>query len=200
MHVRTLYTKTPPQTAPLDLNELVEDVLGLVRRDINRAGIALHADLQPDLPQVVGDRVQLQQVLLNLLRNAVEAMSHDQGTLRIVAVKTTSSGADSVEVSVIDSGQGFKTGDEERIFDPFYTTKADGMGLGLAMCRMIVRAHGGQLWATPNKGSGSTFRFVLSSADRDGQSRLTPAVAQYLGDRRRDDGATLGGSQAVPGR
>lgn len=200
MHVRTLFTKTPPQTASLDLNELVEDVLDLVRRDINRAGIALQADLQPDLPQVVGDRVQLQQVLLNLLRNAVEAMSHEQGSLRIVAVKTTSLGADSVEVSVIDSGQGFRAGDEERIFDPFYTTKVDGMGLGLAMCRMIIRAHGGQLWATSNKGSGSTFRFALSAAGREAKARLVPEVAKYLSDRRHDEGATLGGSPAVPGR
>ena len=162
--VRTLLTNTPAKRTPLDLNEAIGDVVELVRDDVTSAGVLLTTELESDLPKVEGDHVQLQQVLLNLIRNGVEAMSETGASPKHLVIRSRRSGASAVEVDVSDSGLGLEPGAEDRIFDAFYTTKADGTGLGLAMSRGIVEAHGGRLWAAPNANGGATFRFALASA------------------------------------
>ena len=164
--VRTLVTKAPPQRSRLDLNQVIGDVVALVRDDVASAGVVLFTELDRDLPSVDGDRVQLQQVLMNLIRNGIEAMVDNGETPRRLVIRSRRSATHSVEVEVRDSGVGVARGDEDRIFDAFYTTKTDGTGLGLAMSRSILHAHGGRLWAATNgdEGGGATFRFVLGSA------------------------------------
>jgi PAS domain S-box-containing protein len=162
--VRTLVTKAPAQHNRLDVNEVIGDVLALVRDDVASAGVVLFTELESDLPSVEGDRVQLQQVLLNLIRNGIEAMLDNGELPRRLVIRSRRATGHSVEVEVRDSGLGLAPGDEERIFDAFYTTKTDGTGLGLAMSRSIVDAHGGRLWAATNPDGGATFRFVLGGA------------------------------------
>ena len=162
--VRTLITRTPAQRSPLDLNDAIGDVIELVRDDITSDGVVLTMELERDLPKVEGDRVQLQQVLLNLIRNGVEAM-RDVGDLpKRLVIQSRRSTPSVIEVEVSDSGVGLEPGAEDRIFDAFYTTKTDGTGLGLAMSRGIIEAHGGRLWAATNADGGATFRFTLASA------------------------------------
>ena len=169
--VRTLVTKAPAQRSPLDLNEVIEDVVALVRDDLTSAGVALTTELESELPRVEGDRVQLQQVLLNLIRNGVEAMHEATGSSKRLAIRSRRATPTAIEVDVTDSGLGLQPGAEDLIFEAFYTTKADGTGLGLAMSRSIVEAHGGRLSAATNTDGGATFRFALASA------RLDPIVA-----------------------
>jgi len=162
--VRTLVIKTPEARSPLDLNDVIRDVVELVRHDVASAGVVLTTELESELPQVEGDRVQLQQVLLNLIRNGVEAMREVGDSPKRLVVRSRRSTTSAIEVDVSDSGPGLEAGAEERIFDAFYTTKPDGTGLGLAMSRGILEAHGGRLWAAPNADGGATFRFALASA------------------------------------
>jgi signal transduction histidine kinase len=124
--------------------------------------------LADDLPSVTGDRVQLQQVILNLLRNAAEAMDGIGDRPRRVVIRTTRSEHDQVRLSVQDVGVGLDALGLERLFEPFYTTKSDGMGIGLSVSRSIIESHGGRLWATPNDGPGITLAFSLPSATDDG--------------------------------
>ena len=164
--VRTLVTKTPTQRSPLDLNDAIGDVVELVRDDVTSAGVMLTTELERELPKVDGDRVQLQQVLLNLIRNGVEAM-RDAGagdSPKRLVIRSRRSTPSAIEVDVSDSGVGLEPGAEDRVFDAFYTTKTDGTGLGLTMSRGIVEAHGGRLWAATNADGGATFRFALASA------------------------------------
>jgi signal transduction histidine kinase len=123
--------------------------------------VALHTDLAADLPPVRADRIQLQQVLLNLLLNGMEAMRGVTERPRALIVRARKDGSDGVLVAVEDAGMGIAPQDLERVFTPFYTTKPEGMGLGLAISRSIVEAHGGRLWATPNDGPGATVQFTL---------------------------------------
>ena len=162
--VRTLVIKAPAQRSPLDLNEVIGDVVALVRDDLTSAGVVLTTELEGELPSVDGDRVQLQQVLLNLIRNGVEAMRDAGDSSRRLVIRSRRAMPSAVEVDVSDSGLGLEPGAEDRIFDAFYTTKRDGTGLGLAMSRGIVEAHGGRLWAAPYADGGATFRFALASA------------------------------------
>jgi PAS domain S-box-containing protein len=175
--VRTLITKTPTQRSPLDLNATIGEVVELVRHDVASAGVMLTTELESELPKVEGDRVQLQQVLLNLIRNGVEAM-HDAGdSSKRLVIRSVRSTPSTIEVDVSDSGVGLEPGAEDRIFDAFYTTKMDGTGLGLAMSRTIVEAHGGRLWAATNADGGATFRFALASAQLL-DARSTPSLPQ----------------------
>ena len=161
--VRTLITRTPAQRSSLDLNDAIGDVVELVRDDVTSAGVMLTTDLERELPKIEGDRVQLQQVLLNLIRNGVEAMRDAGDSPKRLVIRSRHSTPSGIEVEVSDSGLGLEPGTEDRIFDAFYTTKTDGTGLGLAMSRGIVEAHGGRLWAATNSDGGATFRFALGS-------------------------------------
>lgn len=159
--IRELLHKAPPEKAPLNINETVQEVIALVSSDLRRSKVALRSELASDLPPVVGDRIQLQQVILNLILNGKDAMSTVQNRPRELLVTSRSSQAGEAVVAVRDYGQGLEPGDEDRIFDPFFTTKPGGMGLGLSISRTIIEAHGGRLWATQNEGRGATLRFSL---------------------------------------
>lgn len=179
--VRTLITNTPAQRTPLDLNNAIGDVVELVRDDIASAGVVLTTELESELPEIEGDRVQLQQVLLNLIRNGVEAMRDAADSPRRLVIRSRRSTPSDIEVAVSDTGLGLEPGAADRIFDAFYTTKTDGTGLGLAMSRNIVEAHGGRLWATTNSDGGATFRFALASAQPPSvlsAPSLPPSTAQ----------------------
>jgi PAS domain S-box-containing protein len=162
--IRALSKKAPPEMAALQVSDAVTDILALVRNELTGRQIALKTVLPGDLPPVLGDRIQLQQVLLNLVMNSIEAMSKvspDQRQLVIEAQPHVSENKSFVLVSVTDSGVGLQAEDLPRVFETFYTTKADGMGMGLAISRSIVEAHGGRLWATLNANLGATFQLML---------------------------------------
>jgi C4-dicarboxylate-specific signal transduction histidine kinase len=144
----------------LDLNETIRDVLVLVEDKAKRDGVSIRTDLVDDVLPVPGDRVQLQQVVLNLVMNAIEAMSTVTGRPREL-IMTTRRREDQVHVTVEDSGPGLDPNAMEKIFEPFYTTKASGMGMGLSICRSIVQSHGGRLGATAKHGPGAMLHFVL---------------------------------------
>jgi signal transduction histidine kinase len=158
--IRAIFKKDGRRKAPVDMNELVREAVELARGEAQRYRISVEADTSRELPAVHGDRVQLQQVVLNLVTNAIEAIaaSNEPGAVR-VAFETCA--PDGVVVSVIDSGRSIGQPDFERIFNPLFTTKAEGMGMGLSICRSIVEAHQGRLWATANEGRGMTFSFSL---------------------------------------
>ena len=161
--IRALINKAPPSKGRFDLNEAVRDVMTLARSDVLRNGVSLQTDLATGLPSVEGDRVQLQQVILNLILNAIEAMSGiDEERKLLISTETDASGR--VLVAVRDSGPGLDPENVERLFEAFYTTKSSGMGMGLSICRSIVDAHGGQVWASANKPRGAVFQFTLPSA------------------------------------
>ncbi|MGZ9066920.1 MAG: ATP-binding protein, partial [Burkholderiales bacterium] len=159
--LRLLLKKGEMRQEPLDLNEVVRDVLGLMRSDILNARVDLTAELTPTLPVVTGDRVQLEQVLLNLLMNGCDAMADAPASGRKLLVTTRHIATDSVVVSVTDRGPGIPPEDLERVFEPFYSTKAQGLGLGLMVSRKIIGAHGGRLYAENNAGGGASFCFTL---------------------------------------
>jgi PAS domain S-box-containing protein len=162
--IRALSKKAPPEMAALQVSDVVTDILALVRRELTGRLIALKTALPEDLPPVLGDRIQLQQVLLNLVMNSIEAMNkvpEDQRRLFIGAQSHVSEDKSFVLITVTDSGIGLTADDLPKLFQTFYTTKAGGMGMGLAISRSIVEAHGGRLWATPNADLGATFQFTL---------------------------------------
>jgi len=158
--LRLLLKKGEVQQQPFDLNDAVQDVLKLLRGDFLNYNVTVNIDLAPKLPPVIGDRVQIQQVLLNLLVNGCEAMAHTKIIKRQFHIKSRLKGR-MVQMSIRDQGQGIAPENMESIFEPFFTTKARGMGLGLPICRSIVTFHGGQLWATNNNGDGVSFYFTL---------------------------------------
>ena len=157
-HVRSLFKKNLPQREPVDLNELIREIALLLNSDIRRNSVTVNLELGENLPKVVGDRVQLEQVLMNLMLNAIEAMRDSNGNLTITSNPTEDG---HLLISVSDTGVGIPTDKADRIFDTFFTTKPQGTGMGLAISRSIVESHGGRLWATSNSGRGSTFRFTV---------------------------------------
>lgn len=159
--LRTLYSKREPSRESMDLNEATLEVTALSLSEFQRSGVILRHELAGDLPPVVGDRIQLQQVILNLLRNAADAMSTIDDRQRELLVRTERDEGNQVRLSVKDSGVGFTPQAAEKIFRAFYTTKADGMGIGLSISRSIIEAHEGRLWAAPNDGPGATFSFAI---------------------------------------
>jgi len=159
--LRALFSKKAPAPEPVDLNDATREVIALSKSDLRRAGATLRVDLPEDLPAVMGDRVQLQQVIINLLRNACDAVHGIADRPREIVIRTTREEDDHVGLSVRDSGVGFEPSSAEKLFDPFYTTKHDGMGIGLSVCRSIIEIHGGRLWAVSNDGPGVTFTFVI---------------------------------------
>jgi C4-dicarboxylate-specific signal transduction histidine kinase len=163
--MRAFARKAGPQTARLAINDVIAEVMALADGELRRHGVALHTDLAADLPPVWGDRVQLQQVLLNLLLNGMEAMRGVTDRPRALVVRVRKEGSEGVLVAVQDAGPGIAPQDLARLFEPFYTTKPEGMGLGLVISRSIIEAHGGRLWATPNVGPGVTMQFTLPTGE-----------------------------------
>ena len=146
-----------------DLDELIQETLALERGDLQKHGILVQAEPNRQLPEVRGNRVQLQQVLLNLIMNAIDAMAAKDEP-RILTVKSEVYEADRVMVSVADTGTGISSQDGDRLFNPLFTTKADGMGMGLSICRAIIEAHEGRLWFAPNSPRGAVFQFTLRTS------------------------------------
>ena len=154
--IRAMVRKSPPRRDKLNINNVLMEVIALVRGEVQRHDIALNTELADDLPLVPGDRIQLQQVALNLIMNAIDAMSGVSQWQRELLVATASDG-NGVRVTVRDSGTGLDPASLDQIFEAFYSTKTDGMGMGLAISRTIVEDHGGQLWATPNSRTAPHF-------------------------------------------
>jgi C4-dicarboxylate-specific signal transduction histidine kinase len=165
--LRMLMEKGEIRSVPLDMNEVVESVLKLMRSDLINQHVTVHVESAPDLPLVEGDEVQLQQVLLNLVVNACDAMAEVEASGRRLLVRTESVDNSEVRVSVADQGRGIPIEKVEHIFESFFTTKQIGMGLGLAVCRTIISAHGGELWAMNNSDRGATFQFTLPAIAQD---------------------------------
>ena len=143
------------------MNEAIQEVVVLVQSEIQKSEVTLQMELAIDLPQILGNRVQLQQVILNLVMNGIEAMSAVTDRSRDLLIRSCKYESDKVLVAAQDSGIGIDSQNLEKIFDAFYTTKSQGMGMGLAISRSIVESHGGRLWAVPNIGPGATFQFTL---------------------------------------
>jgi signal transduction histidine kinase len=159
--LRSLYGKKDPTIESVDLNEATREVLALSLTELQRNRVILRPELAHDLPLVAGDRVQLQQVILNLLRNASDAMSTIDDRPRDLLIRTEPDGDDRVCLSVSDVGIGFEPQATDKLFEAFYTTKNEGMGIGLSVSRSIIERHYGRLWATPNNGPGVTFSFSI---------------------------------------
>jgi signal transduction histidine kinase len=162
--LRALLKKGALEYVPLNLNDVVDGVARLVRSDMVIRNVPMILDLTQDLPNVCGDRVQLQQVVLNMVLNGAEAMGEPDGRPHALVIRTSRAGAEAVGVAVEDSGTGIDAKDLDRLFEPLYTTKAEGLGMGLAIARTIVDAHGGRLRASNNAGGGATFQFTLPIA------------------------------------
>jgi PAS domain S-box-containing protein len=174
--IRALIKKAPPRKDRLDINEIILEVIALTRSEVRRNRVALQARLLSDLAPILGDRIQLQQVILNLIINAVEAMSRVSEGPREVLVGSGNNGSDGVLVAVRDSGPGLDAERLDHIFDAFYTTKPNGLGMGLAISRSIIEAHGGRLWATPNVPRGAILQFMLPAVGEEVSStKQTPS-------------------------
>lgn len=156
--IRSLYGRGAPKREALDLNQIVREITAMLGDMAKRNSVSIRTDLDPQLPRTTGDRVQLQQVLLNLMRNGVEAMQSGGGELTVTSSKTEDR---QLLISVSDSGVGLPAQDSERIFDAFFTTKPKGAGMGLSISRRIIESHEGRLWASPNAVRGATFQFTL---------------------------------------
>jgi PAS domain S-box-containing protein len=159
--IRALAKKAPPHKDWLDLNATIRDVLALARSEVHRHGVALETHLAAEVPRIRGDRIQLQQVLLNLVMNAIEAMRGAGVGPRVLRVSSEPVAATEVVIAVRDSGPGFEAQHFDRLFEAFYTTKPHGLGLGLAISRRIIEAHGGRLWATANVPQGAVVQFTV---------------------------------------
>jgi signal transduction histidine kinase len=167
VRVRQLAKRAPIEKTVLDLRDVVKDVLTLARYESVTRRVTIRTDLPQDLPPVSGDRVQLQQVLLNLVMNGMDAMNSVEESKRVLIIsgrRETRDGVSAVLIGVQDAGMGMKAEEMGQLFEAFYTTKPQGMGMGLAISRSIIEAHGGRLWAEPNKGPGATFSFSLPAA------------------------------------
>jgi C4-dicarboxylate-specific signal transduction histidine kinase len=159
--IRALIKKVPPRQACLDINEAIREVIALTRGEAAKTGVSVQTDLADGLPPIYGDRVQLQQVILNLIINAIEAMSGVAEVQRALLISTGQAEHGGVLVAVRDSGPGLDPASLEHLFNAFYTTKPDGMGMGLSICRSIIEAHGGRLWATRCEPRGALFQFTV---------------------------------------
>ncbi|CAN7656185.1 ATP-binding protein [Phyllobacterium sp. LjRoot231] len=159
-HLRGLSVKSSPNPVNVNLNEVAEETVALLQREIDVNQVTLRFDLADQLPEISGDRVQLQQVVLNLLLNAIQAMAHAPGGRRELLVKSLAEES-AIVLKIHDTGPGIPPEVRDKLFDPFYTTKPDGMGMGLSICRSILTAHGGSISATSELGAGTTFEFTI---------------------------------------
>ena len=169
--IRALVKKSATEQAHLDINEVIQEVLGLIQTEIRKNEVVLRMKLAPDLPRILGDRVQLQQVILNLMMNGIEAMSAVTDRSRDLLIRSCRYESDKVLIAVQDSGTGLETESLDHLFTAFFTTKPKGMGMGLAISRSIIEAHGGKLWASPNDGPGATFQFTLHVGSKEEEAR-----------------------------
>lgn len=163
--IRAMFKKGDPEKAALDANELIREVLALLDGEIHTQRVSVHTELIEQLPRVLGNRVQLQQVILNLITNAVEAMGSVTNRARVLQVKSKLHESGGVLITVEDSGAGIDPKDIDRIFEAFFTTKSHGMGMGLSICRSIIEAHNGRLWVSPGIHHGSIFHVVLPTGE-----------------------------------
>jgi C4-dicarboxylate-specific signal transduction histidine kinase len=159
--IRAFLRKTETEKAPMDINQTIRDVVILMRNEAEGKDVALQMELDAELPSIFGDRVQLQQVILNLVINGIEAMTSVSQQERELRIRSSQYESDKVLVAVQDSGVGIDHNNLEKVFDAFYTTKSQGMGMGLAISRSIIEDHGGHLWVDRNRDSGTTFQFTL---------------------------------------
>ena len=158
-HIRALFRRAPQARSPHDVRRLIGEACRLMADKVAAHNSRIEVSLEPDLPMIPMDRIQVQQVLVNLIRNGVEAMEATPTGARLLSVVARSDGGDAIRIEVRDAGTGFK--DAERAFEAFFTTKQQGMGMGLAVCRSIIESHGGQLWAINNEAAGATVGFTL---------------------------------------
>jgi PAS domain S-box-containing protein len=166
--LRALFSKKEGTFEPLDLNEVAREVIALSWSDLQRDRVVLRSELAGDLPAIAGDRIQLQQVILNLLRNASDAMAGVHDRPRQLLIRTEREDGDCARLTVRDAGVGLDPQSLDKLFDAFHTTKSAGLGIGLSVSRFIVERHQGRLWAQPNDGPGATFSFSLPSQGRGG--------------------------------
>lgn len=159
--IRALAKKAPPQRDWLNVNETIHEVIALARGELQRSGIAFETNLSKNVPIILADRIQLQQIILNLIMNAIEAMDGVEKNSRELQVRSAVNGTKHILVAVQDTGPGFDPGSIDNLFEAFYTTKSQGLGMGLAISRSLVEAHGGRLWATANSPRGAVFQFML---------------------------------------
>jgi len=164
--IRLLFQKGILQLEKVDLNQIIEEMIVRLHGEAARYSISVRTELAADLPPVMGDRVQLQQVLMNLMMNSMDAMKSVDGTRELV-VKSQRSENEHLLVSVSDTGVGLPPGQADEIFNAFFTTKSHGTGMGLRICRSIVESHGGRLWANDNSPRGASFHFALSCKIQD---------------------------------
>jgi C4-dicarboxylate-specific signal transduction histidine kinase len=165
--VRALANKADMDNVPLDLNDVVREAIALVQRELTSHGVSLRTELAAVLPMIMGDRVQLQQVIINLVMNGIEAMEQVGDRPRELVIRSRRDETNRVLLSVTDSGVGISVNEPERLFNAFFTTKSDGLGMGLSICRSIVEAHGGRLSVCRHEGPGATFQFVLPFHQED---------------------------------
>jgi signal transduction histidine kinase len=169
--LHALFSRKEPATEPVELNAAADEVIALSLDELQKHGVILRQEFASDLPRVKGDRVQLQQVILNLLRNASDAMRGVKDRPREMVIRTEKDDGGCVRLTVQDAGVGINPQDLDRLFEAFYTTKSDGMGMGLSVSRSIIESHSGRLWATPNDGHGATFSFSIPCEARSSKSR-----------------------------
>ncbi len=166
--IHGLVKKSAPRTDKVDINDAIREVISLIYREATKDSVVIKTQLKKNLARIRGDRVQLQQVILNLILNAIEAMNNvSQGSRELDISTTKETNSEHVMVAVRDTGPGLKPENLNRIFEPFYTTKSDGMGMGLSICRGIIEEHGGRLWATGKDGLGAVFQFTIPLVPAD---------------------------------
>jgi signal transduction histidine kinase len=184
--IRAIFKKDAQNRTSLDINDLIGEALAFMRGDLQRHRIVVQSEPNAQVPQVRGDPIQLQQVLLNLIANAIDSMAAKDGA-RVLCVKSEVHDGGGLKVSVADTGTGIGSQELERIFNPLFTTKSGGMGMGLSICRSIIEAHDGRLWVTPNKPEGAVFQFTLlaDGASSAGASRREQADDLLPGSRLR---------------
>jgi signal transduction histidine kinase len=175
--IRAIFKKDVRNRTSLDINDLIREALALTRGDVQRHGILVQAEPNGGVPKVRGDRIQLRQVLLNLITNAIDSMAVKDGA-RVLRVSSEAHEDGGVIVSVADTGTGIGSQDIERIFNPLFTTKSGGMGMGLSICRSIIEAHDGGLWVAPNKPEGAVFQFMLLADGATVGSGVAPALSR----------------------
>jgi C4-dicarboxylate-specific signal transduction histidine kinase len=168
--IRTFSKKADPEMVRLDINEVVEETVTLLRHEALRHGVTMQLELESGLVPVRGDRIQLQQVIINLAINAMQAMATVHDRDRVLIMRTQRHQSDRVLVAVEDVGIGINPENADRLFTAFHTSKPDGLGMGLSICRSIIEAHGGKVWAAPNAGPGMTFRFMISACGQQEHS------------------------------
>ena len=176
--LRSLYKKSPPLKRELiAINKVITEMTGMLRSEARRHGVSIRTDLKDDLPMTVADRVQIQQVLMNLMLNGIEAITDAAG---VVTVKSRLDGNGQIEISVNDTGAGLSLDKDGQIFDAFFTTKPQGSGMGLAISKSIIESHGGRIWANGNSERGATFHFILPAVPAE----TNPPANIALGESR----------------